>query len=89
MKSVKIIVSGRVQGVFYRDSTRRMAQDLGISGTVRNLPDGSVMIEAEGEEPNVQALIDWCRMGPPGARVDDLQVSPVPPKGFSGFVVLR
>lgn len=89
MISKCIKVTGRVQGVFYRDSTRRMAQDLGISGTVRNLPDGSVMIEAEGEEPNVKALIDWCRMGPPGARVDDVQVSPVPPKGFSGFVVLR
>lgn len=62
-------VSGRVQGVFYRGSTQRQAQSLGLSGWARNLADGRVEIVAEGQPETLQQLFDWCHKGPPAARV--------------------
>ena len=71
---VHVFVSGRVQGVFFRQSTQRQAQSLGVKGWVRNLPEGRVEAVFEGEEPAVKALVDYCRHGPSSARVDDLEV---------------
>jgi acylphosphatase len=71
-----LIVTGRVQGVFFRLETRRAAERLGVKGWVRNLPDGAVEALLEGDRQAVEALIDWCRQGPPGARVDAVQVEP-------------
>jgi acylphosphatase len=68
-----VVVSGRVQGVSFRHYTCRRAQDLGVVGWVRNLPDGSVEGMFEGEEPAVRALVEWCRSGPPSARVDQVE----------------
>lgn len=62
-------VTGRVQGVFYRHSAAREAARLGLTGWVRNLPDGSVEAVAEGPRDRVQAFVDWCRQGPPSANV--------------------
>jgi acylphosphatase len=69
-----IRVSGIVQGVYYRYRTKQKAYELGLSGFVRNLPDGSVEAHAEGEEEVVTRLIEWCRRGPVGARVDRVEV---------------
>lgn len=80
-----IIIYGRVQGVGYRFSARSFARKYSIKGFVRNLPDGSVYIEAEGNEDNVNYFISWCRQGPPGAIVDDLEISDGEMKNFSGF----
>ncbi len=66
---VRLIIEGRVQGVFFRASTRATAVSLGIVGWVRNLPDGSVEVMAEGDSGSVEELIDWCHHGPPGAFV--------------------
>jgi len=66
---VRARVSGRVQGVFYRASTVQEAARLGLVGWVRNEPDGSVLIEAQGEREGVEHLLAWCGKGPPGARV--------------------
>ena len=74
-RRVHIYVSGRVQGVFFRASTKDQAQRLGLTGFVRNCPDGRVEILAEGSSEAVEALLDWCRTGPPGARVERVQVS--------------
>ena len=63
-------ISGRVQGVFFRASTRQLAAEQGLAGWVRNLPDGRVEAVFEGAEPAVAALVDWCRHGPPGAAVE-------------------
>lgn len=70
----EIRVSGRVQGVWFRQSTKQTAQKLGVCGWVSNRPDGSVGAVFEGEKGAVEALVDWCRHGPEMARVDELQV---------------
>ena len=80
--------SGQVQGVFFRDSTRREARRLGLTGWVRNEPDGTVVAEAQGEDTAVEALVDFCRRGPGHARVDDLVVESVAVEGDEpGFEV--
>ena len=72
---VNVVVSGRVQGVAFRAYTVDEARDLGVRGWVRNLPDGRVEAEAEGERSAVEALVAWCRHGPPAARVEAVQAS--------------
>lgn len=73
-KRVRILVAGRVQGVFFRASTKSVADELGLAGTVRNLPDGGVEVIAEGASESVDAFAAWCRQGPPRARVERLSV---------------
>ena len=72
------IVTGRVQGVFFRASTARKAAELGVTGTARNLPDGTVEVLACGSEAAVAALCDWLHEGPPAARVDAVRVRAIP-----------
>jgi acylphosphatase len=85
---VHILISGHVQGVFYRASTQRQAHALGVRGWVRNLPDGRVEAVFEGEEAAVQRMIAWCRSGPPNAYVTDVDVRYEPFAGEStGFNV--
>lgn len=76
MKSrrVRAIVKGRVQGVAFRAYTQEHANRLGLGGWVRNRPDGTVEVEAEGDEERLRALIEWLWKGPPAARVDGVQV---------------
>jgi acylphosphatase len=71
---VHLLVSGRVQGVAFRAATVDEARRLGVDGWVRNLPDGRVEAEAEGERKALEALAAWCRIGPPAARVDGVDV---------------
>ena len=71
---VQVRVTGRVQGVFFRQSAREEAERLGLSGWVRNLPDGSVEALFEGERPLVEQSVVWCRQGPPRASVDEVVV---------------
>jgi acylphosphatase len=85
----RILVSGQVQGVFFRQSTADEARRLGLAGFVRNLPDGRVEAEAEGERAAVEALARWCRRGPPAARVDDVQVEWTAPTGAPGPFTVR
>ena len=70
-----LVVSGRVQGVFYRQSTVEVAARLGLRGFVRNLPDGRVEAVAEGERADLEALLDFCRRGPPAAEVGGVEVA--------------
>ncbi len=84
---VRALVSGRVQGVWYRETCRRQAQRLGVAGVVRNRPDGRVEIDAEGDRPAVDELLSWAREGPPQARVVTLAVEDLDPIGARGFRV--
>lgn len=82
-----VFVSGRVQGVAFRDSARSQAEELGLSGWVRNLQDGRVEAVFEGDPELVRQMIDWCESGPSSADVDDVDVEDEQPEGLSGFEV--
>jgi len=89
MKTLKIIVSGRVQGVFYRASTKAVADQIGIKGIIKNLPDGTVYVEAEGNESLMEDFVDWCKYGPDDARVDDISIEEIELKNYRNFNVLK
>ncbi len=89
IKHFNIHVAGKVQGVFYRASTRDKAIALNVKGFVRNEPDDSVYIEAEGSEVQLNELIAWCRRGPPHAEVSNLVVKESEVVGFVKFEVER
>ena len=82
----RVFVGGRVQGVFFRFETRRLARSLGVGGWVRNRGDGRVEAVFEGEKEDVEEMIEFCRRGPSGARVTDVEVRWEEPTGeFEGF----
>ncbi|MFL5839654.1 MAG: acylphosphatase [Thermoleophilaceae bacterium] len=83
----RIKVHGRVQGVFFRDSTRREAERAGVAGWVRNCPDGTVEAVFEGDDDVVGRMVDWVREGPGRADVDRVDVDEEEPEGLSGFDV--
>jgi len=82
-----VIARGRVQGVFFRDSARRRASELGVGGWVRNRADGSVEAVFESEPGRVEAMVEYCRRGPGSAEVTELEVSEEQPEGLSSFEV--
>jgi acylphosphatase len=83
----RVVVHGRVQGVWFRDSTRAAAQENGVSGWVSNRPDGTVDVVLEGTADAVERVIAFCRTGPPQARVDGVAVAEEQPEGLTGFEV--
>ena len=85
----RLIVRGKVQGVGYREACCRAAQDLALSGWVRNLPDGTVEVEAEGKPLNLTALLMWCEHGPLPARVTSVNASRIAPIGGDWFEIRR
>ncbi|MBL4654732.1 MAG: acylphosphatase [Bacteroidia bacterium] len=87
LKSYSIHVTGRVQGVFFRASTKEAAIKYNIHGFVRNELDASVYIEAEGEENDLEKFIEWCREGPELAKVVEVKLEEKPIKGFSDFII--
>jgi acylphosphatase len=82
-----VVVQGHVQGVFFRETTRRRATTAGVAGWVRNLPDGRVETVLEGEREAVDALVAYVREGPRGARVDWVDVEAEEPEGLTGFEI--
>lgn len=89
MKRVRITISGEVQGVFYRKSAQEKASELGLSGWVKNLGNGQLLAEAEGEPAKVEQFITWCYRGPDAAVVTGVDTQNVPTEGESGFIILR
>lgn len=89
MPTWTINIAGKVQGVFFRKHTQEQALQAGVTGNVRNLPDGSVQIIASGSEEQLQALATWCRTGPSRARVEAVDIQPSDDQTFSGFTIER
>jgi acylphosphatase len=83
----RVLISGRVQGVFFRDTCRQMAERHGVNGWVRNLPDGRVEAVFEGPDGEVGQLVEWSRHGPGPAVVQGVRVQAEPPEGISGFQI--
>ncbi len=83
----RVVVHGRVQGVWFRESCRQEAEAVGLSGFVSNEPDGTVAAAFEGDPGGVQRLVEWCHSGPPSARVSGVEVGDETPTGESGFRV--
>jgi acylphosphatase len=86
--NVHVFVSGRVQGVFFRSETKHRAENYGVKGWVRNLPDGRVEAVFEGEEESVKALVEFCKHGPAGAKVTRVDLAWEEPAGtLEGFKI--
>lgn len=79
-KRIQVLARGKVQGVFFRASTRARATELGLVGWVRNETDGSVLIQAEGPDHAIESFVAWCRRGPQLARVDELILEDCTPR---------
>ncbi len=89
MPHLNLQIIGKVQGVFYRDTTKRKAHEFGVHGFVRNQPDGSVYAEVEGTQEALNAIVAWCHMGPVQAVVAGVVVSESDIVGFEGFQIRR
>jgi acylphosphatase len=89
IKHVSINITGKVQGVFFRASTKEKADELNVKGFVRNERDGIVYVEAEGNDKDLETFISWCKHGPRLARVERCDVTENQPKGFSDFTITK
>jgi acylphosphatase len=83
----RLIVQGRVQGVFFRDSTRHCARSAGVAGWARNRDDGTLEVVVEGPSDAVERVVRFCETGPRGARVESVDSQPESPEGLSGFEI--
>ena len=82
-------ITGTVQGLKYRATAQREARQRGLTGWVRNEPDGAVLIDVEGDPAAVDAFLAWCAKGPPGARVATVETTVADPAGYEEFTILR
>jgi acylphosphatase len=89
MRRVRVRISGHVQGVFFRTSCAGLAETLGLSGWVRNVPGGGVEAVFEGPDLAVEQMVSWCGEGPPHARVDRVRSEEESPTGEAGFRILH
>jgi acylphosphatase len=89
LTTIQLVVSGKVQGVFFRSSLKSVADELSVTGWTRNLVDGTVEALLQGNENQVRKVIDWCQVGPRNARVNSVKETPVDePRIYRNFVVL-
>ncbi|WP_460681008.1 acylphosphatase [Mucilaginibacter koreensis] len=89
MQHLNITVKGKVQGVFYRASTKAVADQLGVRGTVKNAEDGNVLIEAEADAGTLEMFLDWCHEGPERARVESVESTEGELKNYRNFEVVK
>ena len=89
MKTVRLTIKGKVQGVFYRATAKDVADLIGVKGWVKNLPNDNVEIAATATEEILQKFINWCKQGPPKAKVDDVNVDELELQEFNGFRIIR
>jgi len=89
MQHLNITIKGKVQGVFYRASTKAVADQLGVKGNVKNLPGGDVFIEAEGDKMSLDMFLDWCHEGPEDAEVTSVESNEGELKNYRNFEVIK
>jgi acylphosphatase len=89
MKHLNILVKGKVQGVFFRASTKAVADQLSVKGLVKNLPSGDVFIEAEGDDFSLESFVEWCHEGPLQASVQNVEVIEGEVKNYRNFEILK
>jgi len=89
MPTVHLIIKGKVQGVFYRATAQDVAEELNVTGWIKNTPEGNVEIIASGSEEQLQKFIVWCRQGPPKAVVTNVSVNQVAEEKFDEFKIAR
>ncbi len=89
MSTFHIIVSGKVQGVFFRVNARNKASELGLTGWVKNTPEGKVEIVATGNDQSLFHFTEWCKRGPEKAEVADVAITKCDPQIFSSFIIIR
>ena len=89
MPTIHLLIKGKVQGVFYRATAKKIADKLNVSGWIKNTDDGDVESIVSGDESNLQEFIKWCRQGPEKAKVEDVIVTPEEEKSFNSFEVIR
>jgi acylphosphatase len=89
MKHINIIITGKVQGVFFRASTKAVANQMGVNGMVSNNKDGSVYIEAEADEIMLDLFLEWCNQGPDKAIVENVVVSNAELKNYRNFEIIK
>jgi acylphosphatase len=88
-QSIRLVIIGKVQGVFYRASAKNEAIKLGLKGWVKNRPDGSVEAVACGDAEAIQKFIAWCRRGPSSAKVEEVVIEEIPFENFEDFKIVR
>lgn len=89
MPTVHLIIRGKVQGVYFRASAKDVADEIGVTGTVKNTAEGDVEIVATGSDDQLQKFIEWCKLGPKRAIVTNVQIMNVEEKNFKNFEVIR
>jgi len=89
MKTIRLTITGKVQGVFYRATAKDVADLTGVKGWIRNLPDNNVEITATAAEETLQKFINWCKQGPPKAKVANVIVEELEFQEFNGFRIIR
>lgn len=87
--TLHIIISGKVQGVFYRASASKKADELGITGWIRNISQGNVEVMASGDNDQLMRFVEWCKEGPSGARVEMVHIEDAPDQAFTKFRIFR
>lgn len=86
-KHLNFRISGRVQGVFFRHSAKRLADELELAGFAKNEPDGTLTLEAEGTQEGLEVFAEWCKTGPPGAEVKNIEVVEGSLENYTGFEI--
>ncbi len=89
MPTVKLVIKGEVQGVFFRATAKKVAAGLQITGIIKNTKEGHVEVLASGKQPQLDQFIKWCRHGPEKALVETVDILPVEDKNFNEFTVVR
>lgn len=89
MPTVHLLIKGKVQGVFYRATAKEMADEIGITGWVKNTPADSVEIVASGSQQGLQQFIEWCKRGPSRAKVSEVKVDEMDEATFDEFTIIR